>query len=151
MNTTPKKTLPEMMKNLSEFKCHIENLKSYYKEISEMQESDPQELFLAEEIEAIMIHLDDTMTDISYLESPYLIEGELRLQAETNQLMVNEYLVNLSEPVEIRLGTEENWIKTWIADDSKIFYFTCLGRVKNALDIQCTIRLRRVHEVGKRY
>lgn len=151
MNPTSKRTLPEMMKNLSEFKSHVEKLKGYYAEINQTQESDPQEHFLAEEIEAIMIHLDDTMTDISYLESPYLTEGKLRMKGVTNELMVNDYKVNLSEPVEIQLGSEDNWIKTWIGTDSKIFYFTCFGRVKNALDIQCNIRLRRVHEVGKRY
>lgn len=149
MNETSKINDPlSMLHKLSELKQQIEFTQSQrtVTSNSEMTLQCPDESFLSEEIEAILMQLDDVRTDILYLESPCLTEGSLYLSSANRMIYVNEYSIKENEPVEIRLDGESRWMKTWIAHDGAMYYFTCFGRKINALNVVCTVRLRKVHQ-----
>lgn len=149
MNETSKINDPlSMLHKLSELKQQIEFNQSQRTVTSTLETNlqCPDELFLSEEIEAILMQLDDVRTDILYLESPCLTEGKLYLSSLSGMIHVNEYPIKENEPVEVRLDGESRWMKTWIAHDGTTYYFTCFGRKINALNVDCTVRLRKVHQ-----
>ncbi|MDI3236456.1 hypothetical protein QK289_15680 [Exiguobacterium antarcticum] len=117
-----------------------------------MNLSDPNEYFLYHELQMIMYHLNDSYEDINYLNRPIIAEGTPNLSENHQMLLVDGHLVNLREPVEVKLLEENVWFKTWVMPLENDFGFTAFGsnsspgQMQSASKIECVMRLRDCHQ-----
>lgn len=128
----------------TEYGLHLENLKC--------EELDYEDRFRRMEYELIMYHLNDSFEDITYINRPVIAEGSISLSEDENTLLVGNQLVNLKEPVEVKLDADDDWYKTWISKEGDEYCFTALmpvgadGRRLNVLEATCIFRLRDCHK-----
>lgn len=129
-----------------DYGLHLENLSVA------MDLSDPHENFIYQELGMIMYHLNDSLEDITYMNRPIIVEGQPQLSESKQELLIDGHLVNLKEPVEVKLAEENVWFKTWIVRLEDDFGFTAFlsnsspAQMQAFSNIQCIMRLRDCHK-----
>lgn len=127
-----------------DYGLHLEHLKR--------DELNSEDAFRRTEYELIMYHLNDSFEDITYINRAIIAEGVISLSDDEKTLLVGKQSVNLKEPVEVKLDTDDNWYKTWISKEGDEYCFTALmpvradGRRQNVLETSCVFRLRDCHK-----